>query len=214
MRVQLNAKQAELDRAVKELDVARRHLAEVRARLKRALVALQKRSSRSTRPAHRTSSASIVEAGGYDDLVNRTEYLNRIHGLDEAIVGRVRDLRDQMKRTVERLRSAKLIGSKPRATRSPPNSGRWPRRGPRCRGARGSSSPPAAAARDALEKIDGTEEQLEGDVAEIQGELAATLEFDLSRHLFPRGDSLRLRRVDLAGRRAGRLRLRHALGPI
>ena len=49
----------------------------------------------------------LVDAGGYDDLVNRTEYLNRIHGLDEAVVDRVRDLRNQVKRTVARLRSAK-----------------------------------------------------------------------------------------------------------
>ena len=49
----------------------------------------------------------LVEAGGYDELVNRTEYLNRINGLDEAVVTRVRDLRDQVKRTVARLRSAK-----------------------------------------------------------------------------------------------------------
>ena len=49
----------------------------------------------------------LVESDGYDELVNRTEYLNRINGLDEAVVTRVRDLRDQVKRTVARLRSAK-----------------------------------------------------------------------------------------------------------
>ena len=49
----------------------------------------------------------IVGANGYDDLIDRTEYLNRIHGMDEAVVGRVRDLRDQVRRTVTRLRTAK-----------------------------------------------------------------------------------------------------------
>ena len=49
----------------------------------------------------------ILESDGYDELVDRTEYLERIHGMDEAVVGRVRDLRDEVKDTVARLRSAK-----------------------------------------------------------------------------------------------------------
>ena len=49
----------------------------------------------------------IVGSSGVDDLVARTEYLDRIHGMDEAVVGRVRDLRDQVQRTVDRLRDAK-----------------------------------------------------------------------------------------------------------
>ena len=96
VQVRLNAKQAELDRSVKELDVARHHLAEVRARLERALVTLRERLVAIYETGTPDVLSVIVEAGGYDDLVNRTEYLNRIHGLDEAIVGRVRDLRDQI----------------------------------------------------------------------------------------------------------------------
>ena len=116
----------------------------------------------------------LVEAGGYDDLVNRTEYLNRIHGLDEAIVGRVRDLRDQVSAPSSGC-ARRSSGSKPPATRSPPKSRRWPVRGRRCRSARRARLRPATR-EAALEKIDRVEEDLEGDVAEIQGELAATLE--------------------------------------
>ena len=135
----------------------------------------------------------LVEAGGYDDLVNRTEYLNRIHGLDEAIVGRVRDLRDQVKHTVERLRSVKLrieaardaIAAEERALATARSA------------LQGRQSELVAARRareDALAKINSVEQHLEGDVAEIQAELAATLGIDLLVTASRRADPLRLRR--------------------
>lgn len=175
VRVRLNAKQAELDRAVAELGVAKRHLAEVRAHLKRALVALRQRLVAMYEAGTPDVLSVLVEAGGYEDLINRTEYLNRIHGLDEAIVGRVRDLRDQVKHTVERLRSAKLrietardaIAAEERALAG-------------ARSALQSRQADLLAARrareDALQKINGVEEGLEGDVASIQAELTAQLE--------------------------------------
>jgi len=107
VRVRLDAKQAELDSAMAELDVAKKHLALVRAHLKRALVSLRERLVAIYETGTPDILNVLVEAGGYDELVNRTEYLNRIHGLDEAVVSRVRELRDQVKRTVARLRSAK-----------------------------------------------------------------------------------------------------------
>ena len=116
----------------------------------------------------------LVEAGGYDELVNRTEYLNRIHGLDEAVVGRVRDLRNQIKRTVTRLRSAKnrieaardAIAAEEQALADARSAVQQ----------RQSSLVEARHSReDALAKITRTEEGLDGDVASIQAELAATL---------------------------------------
>ena len=79
----------------------------MRARLKRALVALRERLVAIYETGTPDVLSVIVGANGYDDLVDRTDTSNRIHGMDEAVVGRVRDLRDQVKRTVARLRSAK-----------------------------------------------------------------------------------------------------------
>jgi murein DD-endopeptidase MepM/ murein hydrolase activator NlpD len=107
VRVQLEAKQVELDQAVAQLDVAKKHLAVMRAHLKRALVALRDRLVAIYETGTPDVLSVIVGANGYDDLIDRTEYLNRIHGADEAVVGRVRELRDQVKRTVARLRTAK-----------------------------------------------------------------------------------------------------------
>ncbi len=116
----------------------------------------------------------IVGADGYDELINRTEYLNRIHGMDEAVVGRVRELRDQVKRTVARLRTAKdrieaardAIAAEEQALAS-------------ARSAVQQRQAALASARAgrvaALKKIEATEQDLDGDVAAIQAELAALL---------------------------------------
>ncbi len=174
VKVRLDAKQAELDGAVAELDVAKKHLAVVRARLKRALVSLRERLVAMYETGTPDILSVLVEAGGYDDLVNRTEYLNRIHGLDEAVVSRVRELRNQVKRTVARLRSAKnrieaardAIAAEEQALASARSAVQQ----------RQSTLVDTRRAReDALAGIMQTEEDLDGDVASIQAELAATL---------------------------------------
>ncbi len=43
----------------------------------------------------------LLSSKGFDDLVARAEYLKRIQGIHEAVVGRVRELRNQAKRTVD-----------------------------------------------------------------------------------------------------------------
>ncbi len=174
VRSRLRVKQAELDEAQAELDVARQHLAVVRARLTRALTALRRRLVAMYESGSPDLLTAIVEAGGYQDLLDRTEYLNRIHGLDEAVVGRVRDLRDQVRRTVVRQRSAKetieaardSIAAEERALAS-------------ARAAVQSRQADLVATRRrreaALERVEGSEKELDGAVASIQAELAATL---------------------------------------
>jgi len=174
VRARLDAKQAELDRAVAELGVAKKRLVAMRARLKRALVALRERLVAIYETGTPDVLSVIVGADGYDDLIDRTEYLNHIRGMDEAVVGRVRDLRDQVKRTVFRLRTAKnrieaardAIAAEERALA----------------GARAAvQQRQSALVRErsgrvaALKKIESTEEDLDGDVAAIQAELAALL---------------------------------------
>lgn len=174
-QARLEAKQAELDQAVAELDVAKEHLAVVRARLKRALVALRERLVAIYEAGTPDILNILVESGGYDELVNRTEYLNRINGLDEAVVSRVRDLRDQVKRTVTRLRSAKnrietardAIAAEEQALAG-------------ARSAVQSRQADLVAVRHereaALATISGHEHEIEGDLAAIQAEIAAQLQ--------------------------------------
>jgi len=174
VEVRLNAKQTELDQAVAQLDVAKKRLVEMRAHLKRALVSLRDRLVAIYETGTPDVLSVIVGADGYDDLIDRTEYLNRIRGNDEAIIGRVRELRDQVKHTVARLRTVKdrieaardAIAAEEQALAT----------------ARAAVQDRQAALVDAratrvaaLKKIEATEEDLDGDVAAIQAELAVQL---------------------------------------
>jgi len=174
VRQRLDAKQVELDRAVAELDTARRHLAVVRERLERALAALRQRLVAIYETGTPDVLSVIVGANGYDDLIDRTEYLNRIRDMDEVVIGRVRELRDQVRRTVARLRTAKLtieaardaIAVEARALAS-------------TRAAVQKRQSTLVAARRqrlrALHRIGEHEEELDGSVAAIQAKIAARL---------------------------------------
>jgi peptidoglycan DL-endopeptidase CwlO len=174
VRERLAAKQAELNDAVAELDVARERLARVRAQLKRALVALRERLIAMYETGSPDLVSVIIGSNDLDDLAARTEYLNRLHGMDEAVVGRVRDLRDEVKELVDRLRDSKdriesardAIASEKEAlttTRTTLQSHQ-------------AELVDARADREAaLRKIHSHEEELEGDLGEIQGKIAAQL---------------------------------------
>lgn len=107
VRARLAAKQAELNKAVSRLDVAQSRLAKLRAHLKLALGALRERLVAMYEAGSPDVISVIVGSSNLDDLAARTEYLDRLHGMDEAVVSRVRDLRDQVGRIVTRLRDAK-----------------------------------------------------------------------------------------------------------
>jgi murein DD-endopeptidase MepM/ murein hydrolase activator NlpD len=174
VRVRLDAKQRELDAAVAELDTAKDRLKALRARLKRALVALRDRLVAMYEAGSPDVLSVIVASGDVDDLAARAEYLDRLHGMDEAVVGRVRDLRNQVKRIVARLRGAKdrieaardVIAAEEQALVA-------------ARSALQSHQQELLAARAkrvaALEQIGENEEELEGDLSAIQGKIAAQL---------------------------------------
>jgi murein DD-endopeptidase MepM/ murein hydrolase activator NlpD len=174
VKQRLDAKQAELDAAVAELDVAKKHLEVVRGRLQRALVALRERLVAIYENGTPDMLSVIVGADGYDELIAQTEYLERIHGMDEAVVERVRQLRDQVQGTVSRLRSAKLrIESARDAIASERQALVDARSAVQQR-----QSKLVEARRDreaVLSKINDHEQKIEGSVAEIQAEIAAQL---------------------------------------
>ncbi len=174
VEVRLDAKQAELDQALAQLHGAKVRLVAMRAHLKRALTALRDRLVAMYETGTPDVLSVIVGANGYDDLIDRTEYLNRIRGNDEAIVGRVRELRNQVRRTVDRLRGAKdqietardSIAAEEQALAS-------------ARSAVQQRQSSLLAARGdrvaALKQIRSHEEELDGSVAKIQAKIAAQL---------------------------------------
>ncbi len=174
VRQRLVAKQAELDQAVAVLDVARERLERVRAHLKRALVALRERLVAMYEAGSPDLVSVLLGSHGLEDLAARTEYLDRLHGMDEAVVGRVRDLRDQVQGLVKRLRTTKnrieaardsIAAEKQALTEA--------------RAALQSRQQELLGARAdrvaALREIRSHEEELDGSVAAIQGEIAAQL---------------------------------------
>lgn len=174
VRVRLDAKQEELDRAVAQLDVAKKRLAVMKARLKRALVTLRERLVAIYETGTPDMLSLVVGASDYEELVGRAEYLSRIHGMDEAIVGRVRELRNEVRRTVMRLRTVKDRIEVARDAIAAEEQVLADARSALQR--RQASLAAARAARvAALRKVRRNEEELDGSVAAIQGKIAAQL---------------------------------------
>jgi peptidoglycan DL-endopeptidase CwlO len=174
VRERLVAKQAELDAAVAELNTAKDRLRRLRAHLKRALVALRERLVAMYELGSPDVVSVLVGSNDLEDLAARTEYLDRLHGMDEAVVGRVRELRDQVQNLVSRLRTAKdrieaardeIAAEKEALTTA--------------RAALQSHQAQLLAARGkrvaALQQIRQHEEELDGSVASIQAKIAAEL---------------------------------------
>lgn len=174
VRQRLVAKQAELDQAVAVLDAARERLERVRAHLKRALVDLRERLVAMYEAGSPDLMSVLVGSSGLEDLAARTEYLDRLHGMDEAVVGRVRDLRDQVQGLVRRLRTTKNRIEAARDSIAAEKQALTD-----ARAALQSRQQELLGARAdrvaALKKIRAHEEELDGSVAAIQGEIAAQL---------------------------------------
>jgi murein DD-endopeptidase MepM/ murein hydrolase activator NlpD len=174
VEVRLEAKQVDLDRAMTELDTAKGKLEELRARLKRALAALRERLVAMYETGSPDILSVIIGSQGVDDLAARAEYLDRLHGMDEAVVGRVRELRNQVQRIVDRLRGAKnrieaardAIAAEEQALADARSSLQSHQQ----------ALVLARGKREAvLAKIGEHEEELDGDVTAIQGKIAAQL---------------------------------------
>ena len=105
--VRLAAKEAELDQAQAEVDDAYKQLKILAARLKRSLNVLKDRIVAIYQSGDPDMSSMVFAAEDYGDLIQRSEYLDQIQNQDEALVGRVRDLRDEQHDTFERLKKAK-----------------------------------------------------------------------------------------------------------
>ena len=186
----------------------------IRARLGRALTALRGRLVAMYESGSPDLVSVILASDDYDEMVSRTAYLEQIEESDEVVIGRVRDLRDEVQGTVKRLRAAKntiesardAIAAEEQALASARQeiqsrqSELVATRGERCRGAgedRRDRRRPRRRRRRNPGRTRGPARRLRlGPVA---------------RRPDPRLEQRQ--RADLAGRRPGRLRLRNALGP-
>jgi peptidoglycan DL-endopeptidase CwlO len=161
LEAELREKEAELQRARDRLEV-------LRARLKRSLRVLRQRLVDIYKSSPPDTLTVILSSDGFDDLLNRYEYLSRIQSQDASIADRVRGLRDQTKETVERVRAARdAIAAKKAELESTESE---------LQARQGDLTAARQRNRQALSQVQSGEARLEGDVSEIQAEIQAQLQ--------------------------------------
>jgi murein DD-endopeptidase MepM/ murein hydrolase activator NlpD len=159
--------QAKLDRANRELHVQKKRLLMLRVHLKRAMIVLKQRLVAIYETGTPDMLTVLLQADGWSDLVDRSEYLNQIRDQDDAIVGRVRDLRDQTRATVDRLRLVKnQIAARKRELASTRAS---------LEAREGELVAARAARQGALDRIEAQEQDLDDEVSDISAKIAAQL---------------------------------------
>ncbi len=167
----LRSREAEVAQRLREtiarLEAEEARLEQLRAKLGRSLDILAQRLVDIYKSDQPDALTVILDSQGFDDLVNRYDYLTRIQDQDAAIVARVRDLRDESRATVERIRIAKeeIEARKAELERT------WMQLEAR--------EAELDAVRDqkasALDQVKSTAERLEGDISDLNAQIQAQL---------------------------------------
>src|SRR5829696_4826304 len=108
VEAELAAKQEELDAATRQLKADRRHLAEVRARLERALDVLRDRLVAIYESGSPDMLNVVLESASWSEVSARAGYLSEIQDYDDAVATRVKSLRDEARAAVERMTAVRL----------------------------------------------------------------------------------------------------------
>ena len=160
--------QAELNKKEAELKRAKDRLAVLRVRLKRSLKVLRERLVAIYESSRPDAVTVILNSNGFDDLLSRYEYLERIQSEDTSIAERVRNLRDETKDTVERVRAARDEIAAKRAELARTRSELESRQGD------------LATARQqdqqALDQVQSSQQELEGEIGDLEGQIQAQLQ--------------------------------------
>ncbi len=160
--------QAQLAKTKAELKQAKRQLVILRARLRRALNVLRKRLVAIYESNEPDALTVILDAKGFDDLLNRYEYLRRVQSQDASIAERVRGLRNQAQDTVHRVRAARdEIAAK---------QAELERIEAQLEARQGELATARTRDQQLLSRVQETHQRLEGDVSDIQGQIQAQLQ--------------------------------------
>jgi septal ring factor EnvC (AmiA/AmiB activator) len=100
---ELAEKQSELDQATAALEAEEEHLERVREKLGRALGVLRERLVAIYEAGSPDVVNAILESEDWSQMAAQTEYLSRIQSYDDAVVERVKTLRNQVRGAVARL---------------------------------------------------------------------------------------------------------------
>ncbi len=167
LRTREAAVQQELDEAEAELAAEQHDLKILRERLARTVEALEDRLVDIYMSDEPSAISVVLESDGYDDALSRYEYLQRIQDRNSDIVGRVRELRDDTRATVERIRATRdsIAAKKAELVRTRQELEAQEAELDRAR----------ARSKNALSRVNGDVDHLEGDVSDIQKKIQEQL---------------------------------------
>jgi murein DD-endopeptidase MepM/ murein hydrolase activator NlpD len=160
--------EAELARVKAQLRRERNRLEVLKKELRGSLNVLRQRLVSIYRSDEPDVLTVMLESDGFDDLISRYEYLRRIEEQDADIVGRVRGLRNESRDTVARIEDARdEIAAKEAELE-------------RTRVQLEAREAELEVVRDrkagALDEVHSNIEKLEGDLADIQGQIQAQIQ--------------------------------------
>ena len=166
---ELDIAQAELERVRDELEIARDRLVRLRERLVAARGALADRLVELYKADQPDALTVVLEADGFEDLLERTEFLERISDQDRGIVARVRVLKARAAKEearLDELEGLKRTAAETILTRRDDIAA--------ARDELAAQQGELRVARDdkqgALEQVRATRSELEGDLDELQAE--------------------------------------------
>ena len=156
---------AELGRKEAELRNDQSQLVVMRARLKRSLKTLADRLVAIYKSDSPDVISVILNANGFDDLLTRYDYLRRIEQNDTDVASRVRDLRDQTRATVKRVKGERdtIAARKAELERTQTE----------LQSRQSQLSSARAGQQHALDRVKASASDLEGDVSKLQDQIAA-----------------------------------------
>jgi murein DD-endopeptidase MepM/ murein hydrolase activator NlpD len=168
LRNRISIVQTQLKKKEAELKEAKAKLAALRDRLKKSLRILQQRLVDIYESNTPDAMTVILNSHGFNDMLTRYDYLQRIQSQDTSIATRVKRLRNEEKQTVDRVRAARnsIAAKKSELERS--------------QAALEAKQSDLAAAQQkdqqVLGQVQQTQDKLEGDVGSISAQIASQLQ--------------------------------------
>ena len=185
---ELDVRRAELLEVRDDLEVARDKLARARKKLGLARVGLADRLVELYKADRPDALTVILEADGFSDLLERTEFLERISDQDREIVTRVAVLKKRFEgqeRTLAKLEDQKeaiAVAVLRRRDEIAATRDRLASAQGNLRAARNDRSTTLAQVRDSRSKLEGDLQELEAAQARVTGQLQGTLPAGPIRH--------------------------------
>jgi murein DD-endopeptidase MepM/ murein hydrolase activator NlpD len=174
IQTSLNAKQAELYATQNKLEKAKSRLARLKVYLAQAQKVLAQRLVQMYKDGEPDALTVVLESNGFADLLERTQFLDRITNQDNQIITRVRTLKAQTTKqtkelgALQRQQKAAAIAIEQRRNQVAAVKGKLV-----------SSRTDLQSARDGrkviLSRVRSTRHRLEGDLSKMQAQVAAQL---------------------------------------